>query len=82
MKRLPFVIVLACLGGCQSPFPNEHPATYGAGVRATMASQVVAPKASAHQGEDGAAAAAAYANYQRSYVTPTPQSDSPSFGNK
>ena len=82
MNRTLFVLLLACLGGCQTPFPNEHQHAYGAGVRATMASQMLAPQAHPQQGEDGAAAAAAYANYQRSYVTPTPQSDSPSFGNK
>ena len=79
MKYLAAVFLLA---GCQSPFPNEHPATYGAGVRATLASQVMPPQAATHQGFDAAAATAAYTNYQHSYVTPTPQADSPTFGSK
>ena len=82
MKRLAMLTLMTSLAGCQSPFPNEHPKAYGAGVRALLASQIVTPPARAQQGEDGAAAVAAYANYQHSYVTPTPQSDSPSFGTK
>jgi len=39
------------------------------------------PQAQPERGTDGAAAAAAYANYQQSFATPTPQSDSPTFGN-
>lgn len=90
MKRSPVacsitaVTLLAALAGCQSPFPNTA-GTYGNRVRATLASQVVAPPARADQGTgatDGAAAAAAYANYQHSYATPVPQTDSPTFGTK
>ena len=72
---------LACtlaLGGCAARMPADS----GARVRAIMASQVVAPQpARPGAGQtDAAAAVAAYANYQRSYVTPTPQADSPTFG--
>jgi hypothetical protein len=77
-----YLAALLLLAGCQSPFPNEHPKTYGAGVRAALASQVMAPQPRADQGADGAAAAAAYANYQRSYVTPVPQNDSAAFGKR
>jgi hypothetical protein len=79
MKRIA-LITLLMLAGCQSPFPNTQPKAYGAGVRATLASQVIPPQPHAEQGADGAAAAAAYTNYQRSYVAPVPQTGSPSFG--
>lgn len=79
------LLLLASLAACRTPFRYENPQAYGATLRATMASQVVAPPvrpAAAPDGADGAAAVAAYANYQRSYVTPTSQSDSPTFGKK
>lgn len=73
---------IAILAGCQSPYPNSDLKDYGAAVRATLASEIVAPQARPERGADGVAAAAAYTNYQRSYVTPTAQSDSPTFGKK
>ncbi len=82
MKYLAALTVLATLAGCQAPFPNENPKTYGAAVRATLASQVIAPQAHPDPGQDAAAATAAVVNYQRSYVSPTPQNDSAAFGKK
>jgi len=66
----------AALGGCVAPTPSAG----GNSVRAIMASQVVPPQARPATGSDAAAAVAAYANYQQSYVTPVPQGDSPAFG--
>ncbi|MCC2960756.1 hypothetical protein LK540_09995 [Massilia sp. IC2-278] len=77
IAALAFVAILAgCAGGRTS-------ATSGTTVRAAFASQVLHPRPQAQpeRGTDGAAAAAAYANYQQSFATPTPQSDSPTFGN-
>lgn len=83
MKHIAAVLLsLLTLAGCQSPFPNTQPKAYGAGVRAVLASQVIAPQKHPEHGEDGAAATAAFTNYQRSYVTPVPQTGSPSFGSK
>lgn len=81
MKFTSFLLLAAALAGCQAPYPNDR-GPYGAGVRATLASQIIPPQPRPDAGHDAAAAVAAYANYQRSYVTPTPQSDSPSFGSK
>jgi len=81
MKRLlstmaPLALV-STLAGCVAGTPSAG----GQSVRAIMASQAIAPQPQRAAGAiDGAAAAAAYANYQGSYVTPTPQSDSPTFG--
>ena len=54
----------------------------GATVRRVMAAQTVPPVARPDSPADGAAAVAAYGNYQRSFVTPVPQSDSAAFGGK
>ena len=74
-------LLLATLAGCAV----DGPLARGTQVRAIMASQIVAPQAGRNAagdtGSDGAAAVAAQANYQQSFVTPTPQSDSPTFGN-
>jgi len=78
MKRIAILLALAALGGCAASGPLGQ----GTQVRAIMASQIVAPQPHANTGSDGAAAVAAQANYQRSYTTPTPQGDSPTFGNK
>jgi len=71
--------LLAILAGCAS---GRTSATSGHTVRAAFASQVMHPRPQAQpeRSTDGAAAAAAYANYQQSFATPTPQSDSPTFG--
>jgi hypothetical protein len=63
---------LATLGGCV----YEGPAGNGSAVRAIMAAQIIPPQPHPDTGTDGAAAAAAYANYKQSFVQPTPQSDS------
>jgi hypothetical protein len=47
-----------------------------------LASEVIPPQRHPDLGADGAAASAAYTNYQKSYVSPTPQSASPTFGSK
>jgi len=75
---------LAALSGCQAPYPSEHGRVYGDTVRAVLASEVIAPQPDRQRerGADGAAASAAYTNYQKSYVSPTPQSASPTFGSK
>lgn len=78
MKRIPILTLFAALSGCAFYGPLGH----GTQMRAIMASQIVAPQPHANSGSDGVAAVAAQANYQRSYVTPTPQGDSPTFGNK
>lgn len=83
MKQIVATLLSAMLlAACQSPFPNTPPKNYGAVVRTTLASQVIAPQPHPDSGTDGAAGAAAYANYQRSYVSPVPQDSSPSFGRK
>ncbi|WP_305820897.1 hypothetical protein [Massilia brevitalea] len=76
IAALAFATVLA---GCAG---SRTAATSGQTVRAAFASQVLHPRPQAQpeRGADGAAAAAAYANYQQSFATPTPQSDSPTFG--
>jgi hypothetical protein len=63
---------LAALGGCAT----HAPAGTGATVRAIMASQVLPPTPRKEAGTDATAAMAGYANYQQSYVTPTPQAES------
>jgi hypothetical protein len=73
---------LAALAGCQAPYPSEHGRVYGDTVRAVLASEVIPPQRHSDLGADGAAASAAYTNYQKSYVSPTPQSASPTFGSK
>lgn len=83
MNRIFPIAALAfatALAGCAS---GRTSATSGTAVRAAFASQVLHPRPQAQpeRGADGAAAAAAYANYQQSFVAPTPQSDSPTFGN-
>jgi hypothetical protein len=80
--HLAMLSALATLAGCQAPYPNTDFARYGATVRTTLASEVIPPQAYAAPGTDGVAATAAYTNYQRSYVTPTAQADSPTFGGK
>jgi len=70
--------VSAVLAGCIAPTP----ATGGSSVRAIMASQAVPPQVRPDTGSDAAAAVAAYANYQRSYVTPVSQTDTLTFGSK
>lgn len=69
---------LLALGGCAS----RMPAASGNSVRAIVASQIVAPQPPAPGAgrSDAAAAVAAYANYQQSYVTPVPQGERPAFG--
>ena len=71
-------VSLLALGGCAS----RTSAVTGSSVRAIIASQIVAPQppAAGAGRSDAAAAVAAYANYQQSYVTPVPQGDSPAFG--
>lgn len=51
-------------------------------MRAIFAAQTVPPQARPARGSDGAAAVAAYTNYQHSYVTPVSHSDSAAFGSK
>jgi len=72
------VLALLVLGGCAS----RTSAVTGNSVRAIVASQIVAPQPQAPGAGrgDAAAAVAAYANYQQSYVTPVPQGDRPAFG--
>jgi len=55
-------------------------ATSGTTVRAIVASQIVPPQPRRDTGIDGAAAVAAYANYQQSYVTPQTHADNAAFG--
>jgi len=78
MKAVMTTLALcALLAGCA----YEGPAGNGDAVRAIMASQIVPPQPrTGPQRADGAAAAAAYANYKQSYVAPTPQGDSTMVG--
>lgn len=80
MKTLTTLLALgALLAGCA----YEGPAGNGAAVRAIMASQIVPPQPrTGAQAADGAAAAAAYANYKQSYVAPTPQGDGTMVGHR
>lgn len=88
MSRLPALMTIACLtltqllAGCQTAFPNDGRTPYGAVVTAAMTSQMLPPQAPVTGGADGVAAAAAIANYQHSYVTPVPHSDTAAFGAK
>lgn len=71
-------LALSCsLCGCAVYAPANAD---GAVVRQLMAAQIIPPQPRAASGSDGAAAVAAYSNYQRSYVTPTPQGDGATFG--
>ena len=70
------VACLATLSACAT----RHPAGTGATVRAVMAAQMLPATPQPARGTDAEAAMAGYANYQRSYVTPTPQSDSVMIG--
>lgn len=81
-RRHLIVLAIATLAGCQAPYPNEQGRVYGDTVRAVLASEVIAPQPHPERGADGAAASAAYTNYQKSYVSPTPQSASPTIGSK
>ncbi|AVR94562.1 hypothetical protein [Pseudoduganella armeniaca] len=78
MSRALVLFLLAALGGCASPSRIAS----GDTVQALMASQIIPPKPHAATGMDGVAAVAAQARYERSYVTPTAQADSPTFGKK
>jgi hypothetical protein len=80
MKTLTTLLALgALLAGCA----YEGPAGNGAAVRAIIASQIVpAQPRTGPQAADGAAAAAAYANYKQSYVAPTPQGDGAMVGHR
>jgi len=65
--------------GCAVYAPaNDH----GTGVRQVMAAQIIPAARRPDSAADGAAAVAAYGNYQRSFITPVPQSDSAAFGGK
>lgn len=66
------------LGGCAV----DGPAGNGASVHALMASQAMPARPHVEGGADGASAAAAYANYKRSYVSPQPQGDSTLVGSR
>ena len=70
--------IFLLLGGCVAGTPSAA----GTSVRAIMASQAVPPQPQPERGTDGAAAVAAYVNYQRSFTTPTAQSDRAAFGSK
>ena len=72
------LVTSAALGGCVAPTPSAG----GDSVRAIMASQVVPPQARPVTGSDAVAAVAAYANYQRSFVTPVSQTETLTFGSK
>lgn len=83
LNRLASMLALATIAslyGCAS----DTGAANGRSVRAIMASQIVAPqpRSAASASSDSAAAVAAYANYQQSYVTPVPASDTPAIGKK
>jgi len=78
MKRSLILIALAGLAACTT----DGPLGQGTHVRAIMASQIVAPQPHKETGSDAAAAVAAQANYQRSYVSPVAQTDTLSFGSK
>ncbi|GGY40938.1 hypothetical protein [Pseudoduganella albidiflava] len=70
------VAIVATLGGCAARDTSAN----GGSVRAIMASQVVPPQPRPASGTDAGTAVAGYANYVRSYVTPTPQGDSAMVG--
>lgn len=73
------IVALLCSTGCAT----RAPAATGATVRHILASQIVPPAPRGPEvGVDGVAAVAAQANYQRSYVTPTSQSDSSPFSKR
>jgi len=82
MIRSLIALALATLAGCQAPYPTEHGRVYGDTVRAVLASEVIPPQPHPERGADGAAASAAYTNYQKSYVSPTPQDARPAVGSK
>lgn len=83
MKSITSITALMALAGLLQGCAVYAPAKAdGATVRAVMAAQTVPPVKHADTGTDGAAAVAAYNNYQRSYVTPVPQGDSAAFGGK
>lgn len=81
MKRLLIAsVVLTCAAttsGCALYAPVREEQSV---VRQVLSAQVIPPVRRPVAGTDGAAAVAAYANYQRSFVTPTPASDSATFG--
>lgn len=78
MNQFRFATMLALaamLGACAT----DGPATNGATVRATMASQVIAPQHRGPAAMDGAAAIEIYKNYVESYDSPRPQVDDSAF---
>lgn len=79
MKTIFFAAVAVLLQGCAVYAPARD---QGDTVRRVMAAQTVPPVARPDSPADGAAAVAAYGNYQRSFVTPVPQGDSAAFGSK
>jgi len=80
MKSTRFAIpmaLFALLGGCAT----DGPATSGASLRATLASQNVnAPRQARADVMDGAAAVEVVKNYADSYANPRPQSADSAFG--
>jgi hypothetical protein len=75
MKRIHLTVALGALACTLAGCAYEGPAGNGDAVRAIMASQIIPARPHADTGSDGAAAAAAYANYKQSYATPVPQND-------
>jgi len=73
---LAIVAAAVSMTGCAG---TERSGT-GASVRTIMASQMLPPQPQSTTGTEGSTAVAGYANYQRSYVTPTPQGDSAMIG--
>ncbi|TWI67397.1 hypothetical protein IP91_01510 [Pseudoduganella lurida] len=81
MKHLHSATTLAlamsvALAGCAAPERSAN----GHTVRAVMASQIVPPQPHEPGGTEAGPAVAGYANYQRSYESPTPQNGSAMVG--
>lgn len=80
---VPCTVLLLALAGCATRTPNLD-SQFGQSVRQLNAQQTINPQAALNtnpvMGLNGQAAASGYANYQKSYAKPEPQSSSFTIG--
>ena len=80
---VPCTVLLLALAGCASRTPHLD-SQFGQSVRLLNAQQTINPQGALNTnpvlGLNGQAAASGYANYQKSYVTPQPQTSGFTIG--
>ena len=82
LPRLSAVLLLAALAGCASQSPRLDK-QFGVAAKTSVQQQIIHPGVPASQsvaGMDGVAAKSAYANYQKSFSEPVPQTGALTVG--